>query len=119
MFINSLDLNIEKIKVNPGVSLSNSMMSKKSYDYPDPYKYFILSAVGKFYTVTGNNSVLLNPAKGYYAYPFSLSINQGDVVIISKELFKNSKPLSGKALLALDYALKKAAKQSTSFLNRL
>ncbi len=119
MLINNLDLNTQNIQGNPSVSLSTNMVAKKLYNYPDPLKYFILSPIGKAYEVIGNHSILLNPSKGYFLYPFSLTTNQVDITSISKELFKNSKPLSGRAVLALDYALKKAAKRSTSFSNRL
>ena len=119
MLINNLDLNAQKIQGNPSISLSTNMVAKKLYAYPDPHKYFILSSIGKSYEMIGNQSILLNPAKGYFQYPFSLTTNQVDIASMSKELFKNSRPLSGRALLALDFALKKAAKRSTDFPDRL
>ncbi len=118
MLIGDLDWSIEKVKGNPVITVID-MVAKKLYSYPDPYKYFVLSSVGKQYKVLSNRSILINPSKGYYTYPFSIDINQTEVVLIAKEMFKNTKPLSGKALLALDYALKKAQKQTTSFSNRL
>ena len=118
MFVNDLDLNMEKINGNPVASISTVVM-KKAYSYPDPYFYFILSPTGRDYKVLGNNSVLLNPSKGYYSYPFSLTTNQIEVISISNEMFRNSKPLSGKAVLALNYALEKAGKRTTGFSNRL
>ena len=120
MFVNNVDLSDEQVtgKGNPAVSISN-MIAKKSYDYPDPYQYFILSPVGKVYKVLSNNSILLNPSNGYYSYPFSISINQAEIISLSIELFKDSKSLSGKAVLALNYALKKAGKRVTNFSNRL
>jgi hypothetical protein len=119
MLINNLDLDVEKIQGNPRITLSANMIVKKQYSYPDPRKYFILSPIGKSYEVIGNDSVLLNPSKGYFLPPFSLTTSQVDIINISKELFKNSKPLSGKAVLALEFALKKAEKKSTNFSNRL
>ena len=119
MLINNPDLDFGKVKGNPSINLSINMVVKKAYTYPDPHKYFILSPIGKSYSVVRNHAILLNPSKGYFQYPFLLSESQADVISISKELFQDSKPLSGKALLALDYALKKAPKQSTSFSNRL
>jgi len=115
---NHLDLSLRQIKGNLVVSISK-MAIKKAYDYPDPSHYFILSTAGKNYKIVGNDSVLLNPNKGYYSYPFSLNINQAEVISISYELFKDTKILSGKAVQALDYALKKAGKRVTPFLNRL
>lgn len=118
MTINDIDLNPQKIKGNPVVSISK-MVIKKTYNYPDPSLYFILSPAGRNYKVLGNDSVLLNPNKGYYLYPFSLSTNQSEVIFISNELFKDSKILSGKGVQALNYALKKAGKRVTTFSNRL
>jgi len=118
MFINDLNLDVDQIKGNPAISVS-AMILKKPYSFPDPYLYFILSQAGKEYRVVANNSILLNPSKGYYSYPFSLELSQPDVISISLEFFKNSKPLSGKATLALGYALEKAGKNSTKLSNRL
>lgn len=119
MLINNLDLDFEKIQGNPRITLSTHMIVKKQYGFPDPHKYFILSPIGKYFKMIGNDSILLNPAKGYFLPPFSLTSSQVDIINISKELFKNSKPLSGKAVLALEFALKKAGKKSTNFSNRL
>lgn len=119
MLINNLDLYVEQIQGNPGITLSSNMILKKQYTYPYPHKYFILSPIGKYFKMIGNDSILLNPAKGYFLPPFSLTTSQVDIVQISNELFKNSNPLSGKAVLALEFALKKAEKKSTNFSNRL
>ncbi len=118
MLITDLDLDIEKVRFNPAITVTE-MVSKKDYAFPDPFKYFILSSVGKQYSILGNGSVLLNPSKGYFSLPFTVDIRQAEVINIAKEIFKNSRPLSGKATLAIHYALNKSAKKTTSLPNRL
>jgi len=118
MLLIDLDLNIEKVKGNPATAVTN-MVPKKDYFFPDPFKYFILSSVGKQYSISSNGSILLNISKGYYSLPFTINVGQLEIMNIAMELFKNSKPLSGQAALAIDYALKKAAKKTTSFPDRL
>jgi len=118
MLVNDVDLDTEKLKGNPAINISE-MTIKQPYNYPDPYSYFILSPVGREYKILGNNSILLNPSKGYYTYPFSLTFNQADVVSFSNELFKNSKPLEGEAAIVLNKVLKSSERTTTSFSNRL
>lgn len=118
MFISDLELNLDRIKGNPTITIEK-MEAKKDYSYPDPFKYFVLSPVGKQYSITGNGSILLNPSKGYYSFPFSVNMSQIEILEVATELFKSTKPLSGKAVLALDYALKKATKRRTSLSQRL
>jgi len=119
MIINDLNLvDFTKIEGNPVVTISNTNL-KKQYDFPDPAYYFILSSAGRAYKILGNTSVLVNMYKGYFDYPFHMNQNQSLVISISKELFKNARPLDGEALVALNYALKKAGKSKTMLPNRL
>ena len=118
MLINDLNLDTEKLKGNPAINISE-MTIKQPYSYPDPYFYFILSSAGRDFKVLSNNSILLNPSKGYYTYPFSLDFNQADVISLSSELFKNTKPLEGEAAIALKRVLKRSERITTKFLNRL
>jgi hypothetical protein len=118
MLVSDLELNLEQVKGNPAITIQR-VEAKKDYTFPDPFKYFVLSPVGKQYSVTGNGSILLNPSKGYYSYPFSITISQIEVIEVAKKLFKTTKPLSGKAVLAIEYALKKAAKRQTLLSDRL
>jgi hypothetical protein len=118
MLISDLELNLERVKGNPTITIQK-VESKKDYIYPDPFKYFVLSPVGKQYSITGNGLVLLNPSKGYYSFPFSINISQVEILEVANELFKTTKPLSGKAVLALEFALKKAAKRQTLLYQRL
>jgi hypothetical protein len=118
MLVTDLELNLEQVKGNPAITIER-VEAKKNYTYPDPFKYFVLSPVGKQYSVIGNGSILLNPSKGYYSYPFSITISQIEVMEAANELFKTTRPLSGKAVMAIEYALKKAAKSRTSLTDRM
>lgn len=119
MIINDLNLvDLDKIEGNPVVVLSNINL-RKQYNYPDPSFYFILSQAGREYKILGNDSVLINGAKGYYDYPFQMDLNQPLVISISKELFGNTKALSEGGMIALNYALKKAGKAKPTLQNRL
>lgn len=118
MLVTNLELNQEQVKGNPTITIEK-VIAKKDYIYPDPFKYFVLSSVGKQYTVNSNGSILLNPSKGYYSLPFSITASQIEITEVAKELFKATKPLSGKAVLAVEFALKKASKKRTLLSERL
>lgn len=118
MFVNDLSVDSGELNGNPSVSVS-TMTIKKTYDFPDQFSYFILSSAGKEYRISSNNSILLNPAKGYYSFPFSIDMNQPEVIEGAKMFFNGSSPLSGEAILALRYALKKAGKNRPILSGRL
>jgi|GEM_PF-6212530 hypothetical protein len=118
ILINDLGVDLNKLEGNPSLKV-NEMVLKKKYAFPDPYSYFVLSSAGKDYSITSNNSILLNPSKGYYTFPFSIDSGQDNVIRTAQNMFKGSNPLSGDAGFALDYALKKAGRKSPSLSGRL
>lgn len=118
MLINDLDVDLNKVQGNPSLSVTE-MVIKKKYSFPDPYAYFVLSGAGKDYSITSNDSILLNPSRGYYIHPFSINVHQTEVINLAKILFANSNPLSSEAEVALDYALRKAGRMTPNLSGRL
>jgi len=110
---------IETIKGNPSFTLTNVKLSAKDQlKHPDSNSYFILSDAGKQYTFLGNKSILLNFNKGYYVSKFHIETYNPIIIGASNKLFGGTVPISGKALLALQHAIKKSAQKSTNLPNR-
>ncbi|SFW99272.1 hypothetical protein [Cytophaga hutchinsonii] len=108
------------IRENPTPSLTLHMnaMQITSSSMVDSSSYFILSDAGKNYTVIGNNAILINFDKGYYASRFNIGVNNPIIISISNNIFKGSEPLSGEPLRALHMALKLSGKKTPTLKNR-
>lgn len=102
---------------NPAIFLTENLKGHE-IEFPDPNTYFILSDIGKSYSEIGNETILLNPDRGYFEPIFTLDFKRRNIVNSSQELFKGSKALEGDAKRALELAIKKTAKTKTSLNNR-
>ena len=119
MIVNPHNIDINQGTIsNPSITLLESKTVRNNYSYPDPNSYFILSEAGKDYSIIGNSTILLNFSKGYYEQFFSINDFNSIVLNFSKNLFKNSKPIDGKAKLALEHTILKIGKKQSSFKNR-
>lgn len=112
----TIDINPEMF--NPSITLLEESKVNK-YSYPDPNSYYILSDVGKNYTVVGNSTILINPYKGYYEQLFYINNIKSTILNISNELFNNTKPIDGVARVALELAILKNGKKQPTLKNRL
>ena len=103
----------------PSITLQNESDRIINYKFPDPNKSYILSDAGKNYTIIENSTLLLSVQKGYYPQEFAIGKSDTHIFSIAKNLFGNSSPISGDAKRALDLAIFKAGKSSSSLSNRL
>jgi hypothetical protein len=117
MLINDIH-QVQDFSQNPTITVTDMTNKNNFYSFPDPNSYFILSKAGKDYKLIVNNAVLLNVQRGYYWHPFNLSFNQNEVISLAVQLFDGSKQLDRKVAEALNYALGKSGKSSTTFPNR-
>jgi len=111
-----IDINIEAF--NPSITLCDNL-KKRSYSFPDPNSYYILSPAGKNFSVMENSTILLNTDKGYFEPLFTIEDVGAVVFSISNLLFSGTKPLDGLAKEALDLAIKKSGKLTPTLENRL
>lgn len=118
MIITDNNININSEYINSTIVLSNSKIESR-FHFPDPNSYFILSEAGKLYTIIENNTILLNPQKGYWLPQFGINEINTQITAISNILFEGSKPIEGKALEALCLAFKKSIKTAPTLKNRL
>lgn len=118
MIITEIQRDFNDIRTNPTVMVTKGT-SRKQYGFPDPESYFILSNAGKEYSIQGNNAILLNLQKGYFASSFTLNLNQANVMSIASAMFQDSKTLDEASGRALNAAIQKTGLMAPTLPNRL
>ena len=118
MILNDNFIDLDTEMFNPSITLHKTSKVEK-HSFTDPNSYFILSEAGKNYTISENSTILINPSKGYNEQNFTVTDINSFVLSTSKAIFNGTKPIEGKAKIALELAILKAGKKESTLKNRL
>lgn len=117
MILNDNFIDLDTEMFNPSITLHKTSKVEK-HSFTDPNSYFILSEAGKNYTISENSTILINPSKDN-EQNFTVTDINSFVLSTSKALFNGTKPIEGKAKIALELAILKAGKKESTLKNRL